>query len=83
MVHDNLLPLLVVVVVGIVIIITLYLSIVLSLITYARVAEWSKAIVSGTILFGGAGSNPASCILRGNMMVIIVLKDVFIISRTF
>ena len=30
---------------------------------YARVAEWSKAIVSGTILFEGAGSNPASCIL--------------------
>ena len=30
---------------------------------YARVAERSKAIVSGTILFEVAGSNPASCIL--------------------
>ena len=29
----------------------------------ARVAERSKAIVSGTILFEVAGSNPASCIL--------------------
>ena len=24
----------------------------------ARVAEWSKALVSGTSLFGGVGSNP-------------------------
>ena len=29
----------------------------------ARVAEWSKALVSGTSLFGGVGSNPTSCIL--------------------
>ena len=29
----------------------------------ARVAEWSKASVSGTGLFGGVGSNPTSCIL--------------------
>ena len=27
----------------------------------ARVAEWSKASVSGTDLFGGVGSNPTSC----------------------
>ncbi len=26
-------------------------------------AEWSKAVVSGTILFGGVGSNPTPCIL--------------------
>ena len=26
-------------------------------------AEWSKALVSGTSLFGGVGSNPTSCIL--------------------
>ena len=32
----------------------------------ARVAEWSKALVSGTSLFGGVGSNPTSCILIGN-----------------
>ena len=25
-------------------------------------AEWSKAVVSGTILFGGVGSNPTPCI---------------------
>ena len=30
----------------------------------ARVAEWSKALVSGTSLFGGVGSNPTSCILK-------------------
>ena len=42
----------------------LYLTNSFSLCVYARVAEWSKAIVSGTILlFEGAGSNPASCIL--------------------
>ena len=29
----------------------------------ASVAEWSKALVSGTSLFGGVGSNPTSCIL--------------------
>ena len=29
----------------------------------ARMAEWSKAVVSGTILFGGVGSNPTPCIL--------------------
>ena len=28
----------------------------------ARMAEWSKAVVSGTILFGGVGSNPTPCI---------------------
>ena len=26
-------------------------------------AEWSKALVSGTGLFGGVGSNPTTCIL--------------------
>ena len=30
--------------------------------TEARMAEWSKAVVSGTILFGGVGSNPTPCI---------------------
>ena len=29
----------------------------------ASVAEWSKALVSGTGLFGGVGSNPTTCIL--------------------
>ena len=33
----------------------------------ARVAEWSKAVASGAILFGGAGSNPAPCILKRMM----------------
>ena len=42
----------------------LYLTNSFALRVYAGVAEWSKAIVSGTILlFEGAGSNPASCIL--------------------
>ena len=34
-----------------------------TLLMEARVAEWSKALVSGTSLFGGVGSNPTSCIL--------------------
>ena len=29
----------------------------------ASVAEWSKALVSGTGLFGVVGSNPTTCIL--------------------
>ena len=33
----------------------------------ARVAEWSKAVAPGAILFGGAGSNPAPCILKRMM----------------
>ena len=33
----------------------------------ARVAEWSKAVASGAILFGDAGSNPAPCILKRMM----------------
>ena len=33
-----------------------------SILIEARMAEWSKAVVSGTILFGGVGSNPTPCI---------------------
>ena len=31
---------------------------------HGRMAEWSKALVLGTSHFGGAGSNPASVIIR-------------------
>ena len=30
--------------------------------TYGSVAEWSKALVLGTSLFGGVGSNPTAAI---------------------
>ena len=39
-----------------------YLYLHFSILIEARMAEWSKAVVSGTILFGGVGSNPTPCI---------------------
>ena len=42
---------------------------------FGSVAEWSKALVLGTSLFGGVGSNPAAAILTFYLILQVISFD--------